>query len=187
MEEIVKLMIELVSDDLLIRKIGMCHRPEELARCTDERGDTLLMHALFQIEHPRRVCTPVLIEHLLQLGSDPNLSNRYHGNTVQRACWAIENGASPKVLDLMLSYGMNPNIEGSFVLGGQRLHTSILNEQHSTMSLLLLYGAKLNDGEYEILSRHGKLGILTDFYDRVKLSHISLAHIKRIKHTFQKC
>lgn len=186
MQEIVRLIRnQLVSDEEIIRKIDECPTKNELVRCVDERGDTLLMHALFQVCCWRRVCTPGLIEYFLQLGSDPKHANRYGGNVLQRAHWAVEIGASPEVLDLVLAYGANPNDNRAFTIGGARLLVCALYKNRIISSLLLLYGGKLSDREYVTLSNDAKL-MLTDFYDCVKLSHISLTHVKRIKCALQK-
>jgi ankyrin repeat protein len=187
MEEIVKLIRNRsASDEEIIRKIDAHPTKNELAKCVDKRGDTLLMHALFHICSWSRVCTPGLIEYILQLGSNPNHTNRHGGNVLQRAYWAVEAGASPEVLILVLSYGANPNNNLAFTIGGERLLVRALHKNRIISSLLLLYGGKLRDHEYATLSDDANL-MLTDFYDRVKLSHISLAHVKRMKYTSQKC
>lgn len=183
MEEIVKLIRNRsVSDEEIIRKIDAHPAKNELVKCVDERGDTLLMHALFQICGWSRVCTPGLIDYILQLGSNPNHTNRYSGHVLQRAYWAVEAGASPEVLNLVLSYGANPNDNLTFTVGGDRLLVRALHKNQTISSLLLLYGGKLRGCEYVMLSNDANL-MLTDFYDRVKLSHISFAHVKRIKYT----
>lgn len=168
-----------VSEDDVISRIDAREDRYELVKSVDVNGDTLLMFVLWWRTLGHKATK--LVEHLLELGSDPNVVNRYGGTPLERACWGISDDAlsSRELVSLMVSYGADLNISCVDGQRGGMLYRYARSGK--SISAIALHGGRMTDDEYDYLIENKANGKLVEFYDNLRLSHISYAHIKRIR------
>lgn len=165
-----------VGENDVITFIDSREHKYELMKSVDMNGDTLLTRALrWGDKHP----STSLIAYLLRMGSDPNVVTKNSETPLMYAC----RYQLTEIISLLLSYGADTNRRPHYGAGGI-LYTSIVHGNQVAMRVLTLHGAQLTDREYDRLKTLNpkKNKMLTDFYDGVKLTHISYAHIKRLRY-----
>lgn len=170
-----------LNEDDIIAHIDMRDDKHELVKRVDSDGNTPLMHTLYWRTH-RRSATK-LVEYLLELGSDPNVVNKYLGTPLERACWSVDLCSLPvyKIVHLILSYGADPNKTNRSSV----LYRCVLHESQASMCAIALHGGQMTDSEYNYLIEKEKIGMLVKFYDNLRLSHLSYTHVKRMRHHIQ--
>jgi ankyrin repeat protein len=168
------------DEDDIIALIDSREDKYEMAKNVDRYGDTLLMKVLHW-RSPRHRVTK-LVEYLLQLGSDPNVTNRHGGTPLERACWSIDvcSLSVYENVNLILSYGANPN-DGVRTAVGSILYRCVVYGSQKIMTAIALHGGQMADAEYDRLIKKGRIRSLVDFYDNLRLSHLAYTHIKRMQ------
>jgi hypothetical protein len=175
MDEIIDLIYSSEStDEIIIEKIDAHPNKKALVRCEGHDGNTLLMHALSRFSWRG----PALIRYLLQSGSDVNIVNKWLGTPLIRACLISMPRGQIEILDLVLSYGADPNAYGT--TSRSILFERIYCRDRDSMSVILLYGGRLHKGEYEILSSDRRK-MLTNFYRIIKLSSLAYTQLKKVQ------